>query len=125
MALGRKTGGRKKGTPNKRSEPLIALCERAAPGFDPVAWMTALAAGTATEVVDGKEVLIDVPLELRVQCAKEVAKYRHPQKRAVEHTAPQASGIPSVMVVPVGGGTLEDWQESFSSVAAQGPDKLQ
>ena len=70
-----KTGGRSKGTPNKNKQELINRIESEFPGYDPVLSMVAIARDENT------------PLELRITCHKEVAKYTHPQRKAVEMTA--------------------------------------
>lgn len=78
MALGRKTGGRKAGTPNRRSQELKELLEARFPGWDPVLQL----AGVAQDP--------EVDLSLRVQCAKEVAPYLYARRKSTELSA--ASG---------------------------------
>lgn len=75
MALGRKTGGRKVGTPNRRSRELKNLLEAKFPGWDPVLQL----AGVAQDP--------DVDLSLRIQCAKEVAPYLHARRKSTEISA--------------------------------------
>lgn len=67
-----KTGGRTKGTPNKRTQELCELMEDKFPGYNPVVQM----AGIALDK--------DVEINIRVQCAKEVAQYLYPKRKAVE-----------------------------------------
>ena len=64
--------GRKKGTPNKRTKNLIELIESKYPKFDPVISLIEIAIDNET------------PLDLKVNCLKEIAKYIHPQRKAVE-----------------------------------------
>lgn len=75
MALGRKTGGRKAGTLNKSSQELKMMLKDKFPGWDPVLQL----AGVAQDP--------EVDLPLRVQCAKEVAPYLHPRRKATEISA--------------------------------------
>jgi len=72
-----KTGGRKAGTPNKKTTELLdkieAFCkERGIEGYDPVIQMV--------EIANHDEA--DLPLKLNA--AKEVAQYIHPKRKALE-----------------------------------------
>jgi hypothetical protein len=70
MALGRKTGGRQRGTPNKRT---VEVSERlAALGCDPIEGMALLA-------MDANN-----PPELRGRMFAELAGYVAPKRKAVE-----------------------------------------
>lgn len=72
MAKGIKTGGRQKGTPNKRalSDDLLAKCE--------------------ARGIDVFDMLLDftgeAPMELRLAALKELMRYLYPQKKAIEHS---------------------------------------
>jgi len=69
----RKTGGRQKGTPNKRTaERQVAIAAIKASGKSPMAFFADLL---------GNE---QAPLELRFQAAKELAPYVHPRLASVE-----------------------------------------
>lgn len=70
-----KNSGRKKGTPNKRTQNLIELIEKKFPNFDPIISLIEISQDNET------------PLELKVNCLKEIAKYIHPQRKAVEIAA--------------------------------------
>ena len=73
MAKGRKTGGRKKGTPNKNNQArMLALKELKASGKDPVTFFA--------EIL-GNE---GAPLDIRFQAAKELAPYVHPKLASIE-----------------------------------------
>jgi hypothetical protein len=75
IALGKrqKTGGRQKGTPNRRTvEPQAALAAIKASGTSPMAFFADLLANE------------QAPLELRFQAAKELAPYVHPRLASVE-----------------------------------------
>lgn len=74
MALGRKTGGRQKGTPNKPKQELLAKIQEQYPGYHPVMAMAALANDE------------DAPDFLRFQANKEVAQYIEPKRKALEVT---------------------------------------
>ncbi len=67
-----KAGGRKKGTPNKRSTELAD--KLAALNCDPI---TAMAKIAMDETVE---------LRIRAQLFKELAAYCYPKRKAVEHT---------------------------------------
>ena len=92
-----KTGGRQKGTPNKRTLELMDVLEAA--GYkggddDPVVGLWKVASGQITMPVvvtaiteDGLTMTVeDVPLEpaLRVKCMAEFAQYLYPKRKAVE-----------------------------------------
>src|SRR5262245_51987416 len=71
-----KTGGRKKGTPNKRTlerQHLIATIK--ASGKDPMSFFSDLLQNEAA------------PLDLRFQAAKELAPYVHPKLQSIEARA--------------------------------------
>lgn len=73
MARGYKSGGRKPGTPNKRT---AELAERLAElGFDPVAVIVAIASDPGASP------------ELRLRAAAEMMPYCFPRRKAVELTA--------------------------------------
>ncbi len=67
--------GRKKGSVNKKSQALSELLEEAYPDYDPVLQLAGIAQDEGVE------------MSLRIQAAKEVAKYTHPQLRAVDVNA--------------------------------------
>lgn len=70
MATGRKTGGRIKGTPNRKTEELGRRL--ASMGCDPLAGMAILAMDEAN------------PPELRGRMYAELAQYLHPKRKATE-----------------------------------------
>ncbi len=70
MALGRKTGGREKGTPNKKTQALIEKLD--ALGCDPVEGMANIAMDEGN------------PPELRGRMYAELAQYLYPKRRATE-----------------------------------------
>lgn len=74
MALGRKTGGRQKGTPNKEKAGLLAMLSERFPGYHPVMAMAEIANDPAVE------------LDTRFQAHKEVAQYVEPKRKAIEHS---------------------------------------
>lgn len=69
-----KTGGRKAGTPNKRTEDLVERLKQAM-GEDwcPIVAMARIAGDPETS------------LDMRVRCLSEVAPYVQPKRRAIEH----------------------------------------
>jgi hypothetical protein len=69
----RKTGGRKKGTPNKRTAARqAAIAAITASGKDPISFFADLLKNE------------QAPLELRFQAAKELAPYTHPKLASIE-----------------------------------------
>ena len=72
MAQGKKTGGRREGTPNKRTQEIIEKLE--ALGCDPVEGMAKLAADENNSA------------ELRGRMYAELAQYVAPKRKAIEHT---------------------------------------
>jgi hypothetical protein len=78
MELGRKTGGRVAGTPNKRTQDVI---ERLALlGCNPIEGMARIAMDEANSP------------ELRGRMYAELAQYVAPKRKAVEHSASEGSG---------------------------------
>ena len=69
---GPKTGGRVKGTPNRKTQVLVEKLERL--GCDPIEGMARIAEAPET-----------VP-ELKVRCYAELAQYVYPKRKAVEMT---------------------------------------
>ena len=72
MALGKKTGGRRKGTPNINKQELVELLNEQYPGYNPVIQMASIAQDESVEMVH------------RVQCAKEIAGYIFPKRKSIE-----------------------------------------
>nr|BAH89625.1 hypothetical protein [uncultured bacterium]BAH90129.1 hypothetical protein [uncultured bacterium] len=70
MAAGRKTGGRQKGTPNKRTEALAEALEEH--GCDPVAALVRIAQDAET------------PRELRARILSDLLPYLYPRRKAIE-----------------------------------------
>ena len=72
MALGYKTGGRQKGTPNKNRAALMAKLEDAFPTYDPLLALVEIAQDPETD------------LSMRVDCHKTLASYIYPKMRTAE-----------------------------------------
>ena len=79
MTYGRKTGGRKAGTPNKRTLELVERLE--ALGCDPIEGMAQLAMNPSTAP------------ELRGRMFAELAGYLHPKRKAVEVKADEGPRV--------------------------------
>ena len=80
---GNKTGGRQKGSKNKKTT-LDHLLDNF-PDCDPLLKMAELASDDAKITKDGIEVL-KIDDTLRFQCYKELAKYCYPTLRSIELT---------------------------------------
>ena len=72
MAMGYKTGGRQKGTPNKNRAALIERLSEHFPNYDPVIALAELAQDAS------------VDLSVRLDCHKTLANYLYPKMRSVE-----------------------------------------
>lgn len=72
MATGKKTGGRRKGTPNILTQELVELMHEKYPDYNPVIQMASIAQDDTVEMVH------------RVQCAKEIAGYIFPKRKSIE-----------------------------------------
>ena len=72
MALGYKTGGRQKGTPNKNRAALIAKLDDAFPSYDPLLALVEIAQDPETDQ------------SMRVDCHKTLASYIYPKMRTAE-----------------------------------------
>ena len=72
MALGYKTGGRQKGTPNKNRAALLAKLEDSFPAYDPLLALVEIAQDPKTD------------LSMRVDCHKTLASYIYPKMRTAE-----------------------------------------
>ena len=88
MAVGRKTGGRKKGTPNKAKGELLALIKDKWPNYHPVLAMCEVANDPSNSV------------ELRFAANKEVSQYIEPKRKSTEHAG--ADGGPVQISVITG-----------------------
>ena len=65
-----KTGGRQRGTPNKKTHELVVKLEQL--GCDPIAGLAQFAMDSETS------------RELRVRCYAELAQYVHPKRKAMD-----------------------------------------
>lgn len=72
MAMGYKTGGRQRGTPNKNRAALIERLSERFPNYDPVIALAELAQNAS------------VDLSVRLDCHKTLANYLYPKMRSVE-----------------------------------------
>ncbi len=87
MAKGIKTGGREKGTPNKRTQEVIA--KLADLDCDPISGMAKIALDENNSP------------ELRGRMFSELAQYIAPKRKAIEHTG--QGGEPVTFVMNMGG----------------------
>lgn len=77
-----RTGGRKKGTPNKRSAEAQAICDRLK--FDPFETLCHLARADWEALGYSEPIFIDPAI--RVKAAAEATKYVYSQRKAIEHS---------------------------------------
>lgn len=69
---------------NRRTARMLELLEEQHPGVDPVLLMWEWANDNT------------LSMSTRLECCKEVAKYVHPQRRAIDVTASDSDGLPTV-----------------------------
>jgi hypothetical protein len=86
MALGKKTGGRVKGTPNRRTADVIERLERL--GCDPIEGLALIAMDTTN------------PPELRGRMYAELAQYVAPKRRALDVSGESAQPISIRIGIP-------------------------
>lgn len=90
---GEKTGGRKKGTPNKNSQKLIDRANEL--GINPFEILLHFAAGNAEEMgmkptltrynITGQPYTIEtIPVELRQKAAKDACEYIYPKRKSID-----------------------------------------
>jgi hypothetical protein len=106
MAIGRKTGGRQKGTPNKTTAERRAKMEEA---------MRAIANANGSGVFDGNahDLLMAIyknesfPIDFRARCAEAALKYEKPALAAVDNTIHEPGKY--IVRMPSAVGSLEEW----------------
>lgn len=96
--------GRKKGTPNKKTQELRDKCEAA--GVDPFDVLLQICKGTKEIIVKddkGKEKTVELPIntEHRLAAAKELCQYIYPKRKAIELTSDEDNAI-KVSIVDYG-----------------------
>lgn len=100
MASRVKTGGRKKGTPNKRT---LAIEEKlAALNCDPIEGMAKIAMDTTADI------------KLRAQMFSELAQYVFPKRKSVEHSGEQT--INYVARVPLSIPDIDEWKKQTTTL---------
>lgn len=87
MAIGIKTGGRVKGTPNVDRAGLRDMLDKKFPGWCPVEAMAEIAVNKTNEV------------NIRLQASKEVAQYIYPKLKSVEHKGENGKPISQNIIV--------------------------
>lgn len=98
MAQGLKTGGRKRGTPNKRTQEVVARLEKLK--CDPIEGMAKIAMD------------VNNPPELRGRMYAELAQYVAPKRKAIEHSGEVSTNY--VARMPEVSHTAEEWQKQHS-----------
>ena len=111
MATGKKTGGRRKGTPNRRTAEMRA--EMAASGEMPLAYMMRIMRDPSTEP------------HRRDAMAKAAAPYVHPTLAAVAHRHVNADGTPIAPTVTVTIMQPPEPKPQLTSVGPKSDDPIQ
>lgn len=100
-----KWGGRKRGVPNRNTFDLVTVINERFPGYDPIDALINIARVSTN------------PLEIRVSCHKEVAKYMYAQKKAIDITGDMNLHEDSVVfVVPEQAVSTEQWKGIVQTV---------
>jgi len=86
IALGRKTGGRTAGTPNKRTLNVMERLDEL--GCDPIEGMAKIA-------LDPQN-----PIELRARMFSDLAQYVAPKRRAIDHSGSEGTGPIEIRWLP-------------------------
>ena len=86
IALGRKTGGRTAGTPNKRTLNVMERLDEL--GCDPIEGMAKIA-------LDPQN-----PVELRARMFSDLAQYVAPKRRAIDHSGSEGTGPIEIRWLP-------------------------
>jgi len=114
--------GRKKGTPNKRTLDLQARMEEL--GCDPIDFMVKVIKGEIVEDVvlgthKGEPIIRKMApgYDLQVACAKELAQYLYPKRKALELTGGDGEELSLVLVDST---TLPGWKSDPRNPANQG-----
>jgi hypothetical protein len=81
-----KTGGRKRGTPNKKTVAVQEQMEQL--GFDPIESMIKIC----------NQAMTDKNYSLAGQMAKELAQYVYPKRKAVEHFTDEPAEWPKITI---------------------------
>ncbi|HIN68327.1 MAG TPA: hypothetical protein EYM93_03530 [Methylococcales bacterium] len=81
-----RTGGRKKGTPNKKT--LEVLEQISALDYDPITTMVKIS----------QQAMADENYALAGQMAKELAQYVYPKRKAVEHFTDEPAEWPKITI---------------------------
>ncbi len=101
MAAGIKTGGRKKGVPNKRTQEVTEKLEEL--GCDPIAGMALIALDASN------------PPELRGRMFSELAQYVFPKRKAIEYSGDIQTNY--VALMPAKCETTEEWVRRYAPMA--------
>lgn len=93
---GKKTGGRKKGTPNKATQDVITLLESLK--CDPIEKLARICNGEKikcgfTTLVGYQEIEVRPTLEQQYKAAAELAQYIAPKRKAVELSDPDGKPL--------------------------------
>lgn len=97
MARGQKTGGRKKGTSNKRSQYAIELAKKL--GVEPLEILLMYAAGDWQGLGFDSQKKAKIDNTDRISAAKDACKYLYPALRSVELKGDENGGPISVQFV--------------------------
>jgi hypothetical protein len=122
MTWGRKTGGRRRGTPNRIKKPPALMVEAQA---------EVAAAISANEALQPLDYMLQVMRDptaseaRRDMMAKAAAPYRHPQLQAVAHKHMNADGTPIAPSITITVMEPPPPRPRLTSVGPKGDDKVQ
>jgi hypothetical protein len=105
---GKKTGGRQKGTPNKKTQDVMEVCERL--GLNPIEVLARFALGDwnglgyesaqieVNHTEYGSVLKYTIDPGVRSKCAAELASYIFPKRKAIEHSGPDGDPLQTLVV---------------------------
>lgn len=101
---GKKTGGRKKGTPNKFTQDLHLIAQEM--GVNPFQILLSFAIGDCEGLGLPETTAFGaptIPPELRQKSAKDACEYLFPKRKAIEHTGANGEDLFSQMLREIDG----------------------
>lgn len=126
VPAGVRVGGRQKGTPNRDKNALIELLKAECKNYrDPIVILADIACGEPVvtrvwvpPIMDGARVvengsyqerMVYPDLDQQASCAKEVAQYIHPKRKAIEVTGELETGPQVHYHIPGSTTSVDEW----------------
>jgi hypothetical protein len=113
MAYGRKTGGRQKGTPNKRTLERQAAVQEAAKAIEAAAGDKAFT-GDAHALLMAIYKNTDLPLEMRADAAKAALRFEKPALASTDNRNTDTTRY--LVALPSGEVSMDEWKAKYAPV---------